>query len=449
MRSTADPDGRDPARRVVTASFTATTLEWYGVFLYGTAAALVFNRLFFPASTPLRGTLLALSTNAVALIARPLGGLAFGRVGDRVGRRPALVSSLLVTGVATVLIGCLPTAHQVGVAAPALLVLLRFAQGFGLGGEWGGATLLAVEHAPPGRRGWSGSWPQAGVYAGLLLSTVVYVAAQALISDAQFLAWGWRVPFLAGAAVALMALYVQRRVPESPAFTRLMEDGTEAWTPVVDVLRRYPRQLLLAIGMRAGESGGLYVLTVFVLTYGPRQLGLPQVTMLAGIVLATLLGLLTVPLFGGLSDRLGRRPLSLTGATGLLLLAFPFFRLLETGSTPLIWLVIIVGVNLAHDLMYGPQAAWFAELFSTRLRCSGVSIATQVGSALGGGLAPLVTTWALATVGVGGVVLYLAVIALISFLSAWYAPETFRADIAADRPEERDLIEVPDTGVLP
>jgi MFS transporter, MHS family, shikimate and dehydroshikimate transport protein len=433
MRSTADladlPGGTDVHERVVTASFVASTLEWYAVFLYGTAAALVFNRLFFPATTPMRGTLLALSTYAIGFAARPIGGIVFGHVGDRMGRKPALAGSLLVTGVATVLIGCLPSSVQVGAAAPVVLVVLRFLQGFGLGGEWGGATLLAVEHAPPGRRGWNGSWPQAGTYAGLFLSTLAFVAAQALTTDAQFVAWGWRIPFLAGAALVGMAIYVRRRVPESPAFTGAEEYWSLVRAPITSVLRSHRRQVLLAMGMRVGESGSIYILTVFVLTYGPRRLGVPAATMLAGVVLATLLGLATTPFFGRLSDRLGRRPLYLAGAAGMLLLSLPFFRLIEAGSALMTWLAIIVGVNLAHDLMYGPQAAWFSELFDPRVRYSGASLGIQFGTVLGGGLAPLITTWLLAAADAAALALYLAVIALISFVSAWFAPETFRAEI--------------------
>jgi MFS transporter, MHS family, shikimate and dehydroshikimate transport protein len=426
-------------RRVVTASAAATTLEWYAVFLFGTASAFVFGRLFFPAATPLRGTLLALSTYAVGFVARPVGAMVFGHLGDRLGRRPALSLSLLVTGAATVLIGCLPTSAQVGVAAPVLLVLLRLLQGVGLGGGWGGATLLAVEHAPAGRRGRDGAWPQAGAYAGLLLSTLASVAAQALTSDAQFLRWGWRLPFLAGAVLIAMALYVRRRVPESPLFARLAEREFGLRAPVAQVLRARPRQVLLVAGMKLGESGSLYLLTIFILAYGPRRLDVPRVTLLAGVVLATVFGLITTPLFGGLSDRVGRRPLSLAGAAALLVVALPFFSLLDSGSVPLTWLAILVGVNLAHDLMYGPQAAWFCELFGTRVRYSGASVGAQLGAALGGGLAPLVASWSLATAGVAAPVAYLSALALVAFLSAWFAEETVSADIDADEPEEQEL----------
>jgi MFS transporter, MHS family, shikimate and dehydroshikimate transport protein len=420
------PEGdASPARGVTAATLVASTLEWYGIFVYGTAAALVFGRLFFPAATPWRGMLLALSTYAVGFAARPVGGIVFGRLGDRAGRRPALAMSLGLTGLATVLIGCLPSAARIGTAAPVLLVLLRLVQGVGLGGQGGGAILLAVEHAPAGARGRSGAWPQAGAYAGLLLSTLAQVAALALTTDRQFLAWGWRLPFLGGILLVAAAVAVHRRLPESPAFAPLKEGGTEALRPVLEVARQCPRQIALATGMRVGESGAFYVFTVLALTLGPQRLGVPRATILAGVILATLLGLVTTPILGGLSDRVGRRSLYLTGAASLLLLAFPFFWLLETGSAPLTWLAIMLGVNVAHSLMYGPQAAWFSELFPVPVRYSGVSLGLQLGFALGGGLAPIATAWLAAHAeGASGAVAYLAVIALISFLSAWFTEET-------------------------
>jgi MHS family shikimate/dehydroshikimate transporter-like MFS transporter len=427
-------------KSVVAASFIGTTIEWYDFFLYGTAAALVFDKLFFPNAAPLVGTLLALSTYAVGFAARPLGGIVFGHFGDRVGRKSMLVISLLIMGVATVLIGCLPTYSTLGVAAPILLVTLRFIQGIGVGGEWGGAVLMSVEHAPKGRRGFFGSWPQMGVPAGLLISTLVFLLVQNVTTDAQFDSWGWRVPFLASAILVIVGLVIRLRLMESPAFERVKETKTEAQKPIVDVVRKYPRDVLTAMGMRMGENGVFYLLTVFVYVYGEDELGLDKNTMLTGVVIAAALGLFTVPLWGSLSDRFGRRPLYLAGAIVTTAWAFPFFGLMDTKSPVLIWLAVVVGVNIGHDLMYGPQGAYFSELFGTRVRYSGASLGYQLASVFAGGFAPLVATALLAAGGSSLVALYITALGGISVVATIFARETYRSDIDADDEQERELV---------
>jgi MHS family shikimate/dehydroshikimate transporter-like MFS transporter len=388
------------------------------------------------------GTLLAFSTYAVGFAARPIGGIVFGHFGDRIGRKSMLVLSLLIMGVATFLIGCLPTFASIGVMAPILLVVLRFAQGIGVGGEWGGAVLMSVEHAPPGRRGFFGSWPQMGVPAGLLLSTSAFAIVQAMTSESAFLSWGWRIPFLASAVLVAVGLFIRLRLMESPAFQRVKETKTEAPKPIVDVVRKYPREVLVAMGMRVAENGAFYILTVFVLAYGEDELGLSKNTMLTGVIIAAAIGLVTVPLFGALSDRVGRRPLYLAGAVVTTLWAFPLFGLLNTESPVLIWLAIVVGVNLGHDLMYGPQAAYFAELFGTRVRYSGASLGYQLASVFAGGFAPLIAT-ALLAAGDGSptlVALYVTAMGLISVVATLFAHETYRKDVDADEAEERELV---------
>jgi MFS transporter, MHS family, shikimate and dehydroshikimate transport protein len=429
-------------RKVALASFVGTTIEWYDFFLYGTAAALVFGDLFFPEAEPVVGTLLAFSTYAVGFAARPIGGIVFGHFGDRIGRKSMLVLSLLIMGVATFLIGCLPTFASIGVMAPILLVVLRFAQGIGVGGEWGGAVLMSVEHAPPGRRGFFGSWPQMGVPAGLLLSTSAFAIVQGMTSESAFLSWGWRIPFLASAVLVAVGLFIRLRLMESPAFQRVKETKTEAPKPIVDVVRKYPREVLVAMGMRVAENGAFYILTVFVLAYGEDELGLSKNTMLTGVIIAAAIGLVTVPLFGALSDRVGRRPLYLAGAVVTTLWAFPLFGLLNTESPVLIWLAIVVGVNLGHDLMYGPQAAYFAELFGTRVRYSGASLGYQLASVFAGGFAPLIAT-ALLAAGDGSptlVALYVTAMGLISVVATLFARETYRKDVYEDEAEERELV---------
>ncbi|WP_233451861.1 MFS transporter [Rubrobacter xylanophilus] len=423
-------------RQVALASFIGTAIEWYDFFLYGTAAALIFGQLFFPEFSELAGTLAAFATYAVGFVARPLGGIVFGHYGDRIGRKAMLVLSLLIMGVATFLIGLLPTYAQVGVLAPILLVILRFLQGIGIGGEWGGAVLMAVEHSPRGRRGFYGSWPQMGVPAGLLGGNLVYLGATSLIPAD----WAWRIPFLFSIVLVAVGLFIRLKLLETPAFQRVKETRTEARMPIIDVIRTYPKNVLLAMGMRIAENGTFYVLTVFVLSYVAGELGLDQSVGQIGVIIAAAIGLLTIPLFGALSDRIGRRPVYMFGAAFSLVFAFPFFWLLNTGIEPLIWLAIILGVNLGHDAMYGPQASFFAELFGTRVRYSGASLGYQLASVIAGGLSPFIATALLAGFGYGAVALYTAAMALITLISVILATETFREDIAATQAEEQRLI---------
>ena len=421
------PSRPNQLRQVVLASFIGTTIEWYDFFLYGTAAALVFNRLFFPTLDPLAGTLSAYGTFAVGFVARPVGGAVFGHYGDRIGRKTVLVWSLAITGVATALIGLIPTYDQIGVWAPVLLVALRFLQGFGVGGEWGGAVLMAVEHSSAGRRGFYGSWPQVGVPAGLLLSTGIFALVSSRLPTAAFLAWGWRVPFVVSVVLVAVGMFVRLRILETPAFEKVKESGRQPRVPMLDLLRDHPRELLIGMGMRFAQNVLFYIYTVFVLSYG-EKIGYSRGALLRGIVLSSALGLITIPLWSHLSDRIGRRPVYLAGAVLSLLIVFPFFWLFERGPG-FIAIAIILAMNLGHDLMYGPMAAFLSELFGTRVRFSGASLAYQLTSVFSGGIAPFVATLLLTRYGSFAVAAYVAGCCVITVVAASLAPETYRSTL--------------------
>lgn len=425
---TARHAGAGSVRLVAAASLVGTTIEWYDFFLYGTAAALVFNRLFFPTFDPLAGTLAAFGTYAVGFVARPVGGIVIGHYGDRVGRKSMLVLTLVIMGVATFLIGLLPTYEQIGPWAAAALVILRIAQGFGVGGEWGGAVLMAVEHAPRGSRGFYGSWPQIGVPAGLLLSTAVFAAFARLPED-QFLAWGWRIPFLISILLVVVGLVIRVRILETPAFARVKASAAEVRQPVLEVIRNYPRQVLLAMGARIAENGAFYIYSVFVLVYGTQQAGLDQQIVLNGILLGAGCELVAIPLYGLLSDRLGRRPVYLFGAIMTAVLAYPLFWMIDTASTPVVWLALVAAFVLSHAAMYAPQAAFLSELFGTRVRYSGASLGAQLASVIAGGLSPFIATALLAGYGTHALALYVIGMAVITIAAVLVASETHRDEI--------------------
>jgi MHS family shikimate/dehydroshikimate transporter-like MFS transporter len=333
-----------------------------------------------------------------------------------------LVLTLVIMGVATCLIGLLPTYAQIGGWAPVRLVVLRLAQGFGVGGEWGGAVLMAVEHAPPGARGFYGSWPQIGVPAGLLLSTGMFSLVVRLPED-QFLAWGWRVPFVLSILLVGVGLIVRLRVLETPAFARVKETGTESRRPIVEVLRAHPKELLLAIGARLGENGPFYIYTVFVLVYGTQKVGLDRQTVLNGVLIAAACMLVAVPIAGALSDRIGRRPVYLFGASMTALFAYPLFWLLDTGSPPLVWLALVVALVFAQSPMYGPQAAFMSELFGARIRYTGASLGSQLSSVVAGGLSPFIST-ALLPYGRAALAAYIISMAVVTIVAVALASET-------------------------
>jgi MFS transporter, MHS family, shikimate and dehydroshikimate transport protein len=414
---------------VALASLIGTTIEWYDFFLYGTAAALVLNQLFFPTFDPFAGTLAALGTYAVGFVARPVGGIVIGHYGDRIGRKSMLVLTLIIMGTATFLIGLLPTYAQLGPAAAGLLVLLRLAQGFGVGGEWGGAILMAVEHAPPTRRGFYGSWPQIGVPAGLLLSTLVYTPFSRM-SQESFLSWGWRVPFLISIVLVGVGLIIRVRILETPAFQRMKEQRQEAPQPVIEVLRHYPKEVLVAMGARLTENGTFYLYSVFVLIYATQYVGMDRNIMLTAIIIAAAVELVTIPLFGLLSDIVGRRPVYMFGAISAGLGAYPLFWMLDTASPAFVRAALLLGLSLSHAAMYAPQGAFFSELFGARVRYSGASLGVQLASVIAGGLSPILATTLLKYgYGRGALALYVAGMAVITIVSIAVATETVRSDI--------------------
>jgi metabolite-proton symporter len=411
-------------RKVIVASLIGTSLEWYDFFLYSTAAAVVFNRLFFPSASPVTGTLLAFTTAAVGFVARPLGGIVFGHLGDRRGRKQVLVLTLLLMGTATVLIGALPTYASVGVAAPVLLAVLRFLQGLGLGGEWGGAVLMTLEHGAAGRRGLNTSWPQVGVPAGNLLAAGALGLLGAVLSDDAFLAWGWRLPFFLSGILVLAGLWIRLSVAESPLFTEVERTGTTVRMPLVEVVRRHPRQLLVAMAARIGTDVAFYTFTVYSLVYVTGTVGRERSVGLTAVLVGSAFQLVLIPAFGGLSDRFGRRPVYAVGAVAAAAWAFAFFPLLRTGSTPVIVLAVVVAL-LTHAAMYGPQAAFIAELFATELRYSGASMGYQVAGVLGGGIAPIVAIALVRATGTSfAVSVYVLAMVVLTLVALAVAPET-------------------------
>lgn len=425
-------------RQVATASFIGSAIEWYDFFLYGTAAALVFPALFFPDFSELTGTLAAFATFGVAFVARPIGGVVFGHYGDKVGRKTMLVLTLLIMGLATFFIGLLPSFDSIGVWAPILLVILRFAQGFGVGGEWGGAALMAVEHAPSDKRGFYGSWPQLGIPAGLLLSTAVFSAVSALMSEEQFVGWGWRIPFLLSVALVGVGLFIRLKIMETPSFSQVKETNTEARMPIVEVFRTYPKAVFLAGGVRFADNVLYYVFATFVFTYTTSQLGLPRSAALVGVLIAAALEFITMPAFGALSDRVGRRPVIIGGALVMMAISFPFFWLVDTRNTLLVWLAIVLALSVSHAAVFGPIAAFFAELFDTRVRYSGTSVGYQLGSLVAGAPTPFIATALLAWSGGDPwpISLFTLAAGLVTLVCVLLTKETFQRNLGEERAEE-------------
>ena len=428
----AEVGRRRSIREVAFASFIGAAVEWYDFFVYGTAAALVFPKLFFPGFSPLAGTLASFATFGVGFFARPIGGVVFGHLGDRTGRKSMLVGTLLLMGAATFLIGLLPTFEQIGVMAPILLVALRLVQGFALGGEWGGATLMAFEHAPEENRTFYASWPQLGVPVGLVLSTAVF-ALSASLPEKQFLAWGWRVAFLLSIALIVLGLFIRLRVAESPVFSRVKERGAESETPLLEVLRDHHLALVLAVGMVFVSITGFYIVTTFSLSYLTARLGVARNVALVGNVLFSASGAASTLIFARIADRAGKYRVAILSAAFQVLLSYPFFWLLSTREPALIWLAMSVWAFVGSAL-FGITGAMLAELFAPRMRCSGISLGYQIAGMLGGAPAPIIATylihwsrgatWSIAT--------YLAASSLITLVAVYVASERQSVAIVAD-----------------
>jgi MFS family permease len=419
-------------RRAVIASTIGTTIEWYDFFIYGTVTGLVFAKLYFPGSDPLTGTLQAFAIYAVGFVARPVGAAIFGHYGDRIGRKAALIATLLLMGIATFLVAFVPGYARIGIWGAVILTILRTVQGIGVGGEWGGSVLMSMEWArTSSHRGFIASWPQFGVPSGLFLANLAVLAFSA-ISGPSFLTWGWRIPFILSIILVGVGLYIRLGILETPAFSRLVAEDRVERVPVVEVIKRQPREILLTALVRMGEQAPFYVFTAFVFTYGTTILHSSRNLLLIAVLAASVLSFFTIPYAGHLSDRIGRRRMYLIGAATMGVFGFVYFALLDTMVPGWIFLAIFLSL-VPHDLMYGPQAALIAECFTGRLRYSGASLGYQLASVIAGGPAPLIATALFAAFKSGyAIALYILACAVISLISAALLPDYTNRDISAE-----------------
>jgi MFS family permease len=428
----SETDHRRQLRRAVIASTVGTTIEWYDFLLYSTVTGLVFGKLFFPRSDPLVGVLEAFAVYTVGFIARPIGAMIFGHYGDRIGRKAALIATLLITGLATFAVGFVPTYDQIGIWGAVILTAIRFIQGVGVGGEWGGSVLLSMEWARSNKhRGFITSWPQFGGPAGLLLANMAVLVFSAISGD-QFLVWGWRIPFFLSIVMVAVGLYIRLGILETPAFRRLVAENRIERVPVLEVIKRQPRSIILSALARMAEQAPAYIYLAFVFAYGTQVLHTSRDFLLTALISAGLLSFITIPLAGHLSDRFGRKRVYLIGSVATGIFGFVYFAMLNTAVPAWIFLGIVLSF-VPHDLMYGPQAALIAECFTARLRYSGCSIGYQLASVIAGGPAPLIATALLAAFGSGYVIaLYIFVCAVVSVVATALLPDYTNRDISQE-----------------
>jgi metabolite-proton symporter len=430
--SLSERDHRVQLRRAVLASTVGTAIEWYDFFLYSTVTGLVFARLFFPRSDPLVGTLEAFAVYAVGFVARPIGAAIFGHYGDRIGRKSTLIASLLLMGIATFLVALVPTYQRVGIWGAVILTILRFIQGVGVGGEWGGSVLLAMEWARTTRhRGFIASWPQFGVPAGLFLANLAVLAFSSIAGD-RFLVWGWRIPFLLSILLVAVGFYIRLGIHETPVFTRLVAENRVERAPIVEVMKRHPKEIVLAALCRMGEQAPFYLFTAFIFAYGTTTLNIGRDFLLGAVLCASVVSFVSIPLFGHLSDRIGRKRVYILGAALTGLFGFVYFAMLDTRAPALVFLAVVLSL-IPHDMMYGPQAALIAECFTGRLRYSGASLGYQLASVIAGGPSPIVATWLLSRYGSGyAIAWFILACAVISIASASLLTDYTNRDISRE-----------------
>jgi metabolite-proton symporter len=419
-------------RKAVIASTIGTTIEWYDFFIYGTAAALVFGKLYFPHSDPLTGTLEAFGTYFIGFVGRPIGAAIFGRYGDRIGRKGTLIATLLCMGIATILVGLVPTYNSIGIWGAVLLTVLRMIQGIGVGGEWGGSVLLAMEWSRThGQRGLVASWPQFGVPAGLFLSNIVILVVSSIVGD-QFPVWGWRIPFLLSIILVGIGLWIRLGILETPVFRQLVENQRIEKAPVTEVIKKQPREITLSALLRMAEQAPFYIFTAFVYTYATNTLHMSRDLILAAVMAAAIVSFVSIPLSGHISDQIGRRKMYMLGAAATGVFGFIYFAMIDTASPVLVFVAIVLSL-IPHDMQYGPQAALIAEAFTPRLRYSGASLGYQLASIIAGGPAPIIAGLLFGAFHSGyAVSAYIAACAVVSLIAAAMMPDYTGRDISAE-----------------